>query len=323
MASTVTHAYFVLDVYEKLDIETKRFLMDEKPLLKIAAQGMDPLFFYKIFPGTKGGRIREFGDYFHDHDTYLYFETLINYIKYNGYGHEEDVMAFLIGALSHYILDSNIHPFVIYQSGIFRKEDPSTYSYNMVHGELESLLDCYLISLRTNILPWKFSSHTFCLEKISFSPILEEVINFTFHETFDIHNMTKFYKRSLQDMRSFYRVFRYDPHGFKRTFYQLVDFVCPKTYRKKTPLSYHYKMDVSKFNLDHKVWYHPTSRRIRNKSSILDIYTASVEECVQLIQKIQAYIYSDEGDLKQILKNVSYVTGRETEKHYELKYFAF
>ena len=85
MASSITHSYFILDVYEKLDIETKKFLMDYKNTLKFASQGMDPLFFYKVWYPKKGSRIREFGDYFHDNDTFLYFETLINYIKYNGY----------------------------------------------------------------------------------------------------------------------------------------------------------------------------------------------------------------------------------------------
>lgn len=323
MASSITHSYFILDVYEKLDIETKKFLMDYKNTLKFASQGMDPLFFYKVWYPKKGSRIREFGDYFHDNDTLLYFETLINYIKYNGYGLYPEVMAFLYGALSHYVLDSNIHPFVIYQTGIYKKDDISTLKYNMKHGELESLLDCYLVSLREHTLPWKFESSKFITPKIEISSNLKEVIDFTFKETFDIHNMTKFYIRSLRHMKLFFRIFREDSHGIKLKFYKFVDKICPRTYRRKSPLSYHYKMDVSLFNLDHKTWYHPSSKKIKSKTSILDIYNSSVTECVELIQKIQKYIYHDEGNLKNILKNVSYITGRETEKHYEMKYFSF
>lgn len=323
MASSVTHAYFILDVYDKLDIETKRFLADEKSTLKLAAQGMDPLNFYKVWHPKKGSRIRKFAGFFHDNDTYLYFETLINYIKYNGYGLESDIMAFLYGALSHYVLDSNIHPFVVYKTGEFDKDDPKTFKYNMKHGELESILDCYFISLRERVLPWQMSTSSFVLENIQFSKSLEEVINFTFKETFDINNMTKFYKKSLQHMKLFFKVFREDRHGFKKRFYQVVDFVCPITFRRKTPLSYFYKMDFSLFNLEHKTWYHPTSKKIKNKTSILDIYTSSVFECVKLIEDVQKYIYSNEGELKNILKNVSYCTGRETEKHYQAKYFEF
>ena len=41
MASSITHAYFVLDVYEKLGIKSKELLIGHKELLKTAAQNMD------------------------------------------------------------------------------------------------------------------------------------------------------------------------------------------------------------------------------------------------------------------------------------------
>ena len=34
MPSTITHAYFALDVYERLDLDTKTFLYSEKQWLK-------------------------------------------------------------------------------------------------------------------------------------------------------------------------------------------------------------------------------------------------------------------------------------------------
>lgn len=323
MASSVTHAYFIMDVYEKLDIQTKKLLIDEKPLLRVAAQGMDPFFFYRILSFRKGKRIREFGEFFHNHFCYSYFEVMINYIKYNGYGSNSEVMAFLYGALSHYILDSNMHPFIHYKTGVYDAKNPDTYRYNMLHGEVESMFDAYLISLREHILPGKFRTDLLCLESFRFSPTLQEVIDFTFDEVFQVHSMTKFYTRALSDMRQFFYLFRYDPFGFKRTFYKFVDFICPLSMRRKTPLSYDLKIDYSFFNLEHKVWYHPTSKKIKQRTSILDIYTKSLLECVQTIQQIQDFIYEDKGDLKKILKDVSYSTGRDWKENYELKYFEF
>ena len=311
MASTITHAYFIMDVYEKLNTNIKEFLIDQKELLKTSAQSMDTLFFYNITKFNKGKRIRDFGDYFHDHDTYLFFETLINYIKYNGYGQKPDVMAYLYGMLSHYVLDSNLHPFIVYKTG----------DKNMLHPEVESYFDNYLIKLKEQAVPWKFKCHNFCFNTKKLSPTLKEVINFTYKETFDINNMSKFYLKAIKDMKSFYKIFRYDPTGIKYKFYNLVDFICPKSFRRKSPLSYHLKMNESYYNLDHKTWYNPTTKKIKSNKSILDIYVTSLHECVNLINNINEYIYNDKGNLKDILKNVSYLTGRETEKHYELKYF--
>lgn len=321
MASTVTHTFFILDVYDKLDTKTKKLLIDEKSILKSAAQGMDPFFFYKIITPWKGKRMREFGEFFHDNYTYEFFETLINYIKYNGYARNSQVMAFLYGTLSHYVLDSNIHPFVIYKSGVFDKNNKDSYKYNMMHEEMESMFDNYLISLRLGIKPWKFKVHKFCFEKVEFSSTFKEVIDFSFNQTFGIRNMTKFYSKALKSMKTFFIIFRDDCYGLKRKFYNIVDFICPKSFRRKTPLSYKINLDYSMFNLEHNKWYNPTSKKIKSNKSILDIYTESVFECVSIINKINSYIYDDIGELKDILKNDSYITGRDWTKHYELKFF--
>ena len=36
MPSTATHAYFIMDIYDKLPIERKIFLKDDKELLKVS-----------------------------------------------------------------------------------------------------------------------------------------------------------------------------------------------------------------------------------------------------------------------------------------------
>ena len=38
MPSTATHAYFIMDIYDKLPIERKIFLKDDKELLKVSAK---------------------------------------------------------------------------------------------------------------------------------------------------------------------------------------------------------------------------------------------------------------------------------------------
>ena len=48
MAGTITHAYFSLDLYDKLSIRSKELLVDYKEDLKFFAQNTDVLFFYNI-----------------------------------------------------------------------------------------------------------------------------------------------------------------------------------------------------------------------------------------------------------------------------------
>ncbi|MDO5564981.1 MAG: zinc dependent phospholipase C family protein, partial [Eubacteriales bacterium] len=117
MASTVTHAYFIIDVYNKLDINTKILLKDQKEKLKLFAQSMDTLNFYTSANIKKAKQVRAFAEIFHTKKTNEFIITLINYIKLNYYSNNSEVIAFLYGFISHYILDSTIHPYIYYKTG--------------------------------------------------------------------------------------------------------------------------------------------------------------------------------------------------------------
>src|SRR5574344_569280 len=130
MPSTITHAYFIIDVYEKLDIDTRILLKDQKDKLKIFAQSMDPLNFYTSFKKGKGKKVRAFANTFHTKKTQDYLINLINYIKYNYYSNNPEVIAFLYGMISHYVLDTTTHPYIYYKTGEFNPQDKSTYKYN-------------------------------------------------------------------------------------------------------------------------------------------------------------------------------------------------
>lgn len=326
MPSTITHTYFAMDVYDRLPIDRREFLLDFKGRMKISAQSMDPLFFYNITNFKKGKKVRKFGNYFHTHHVFLFFETLINYIKYNGYGYDPEIMAFLYGMLCHYILDSNTHPYIIYFTGDYHKDKPETLKYNHLHGEVETLIDNYMIQTREQMLPWKFNCIPFCFQFPPMSDSLKEVIDFSFRETFGISHMSDYYDQATKQMKFFFQVFRTDFFGIKKLGYQVIDFICPKTLLRKSVLSYHQKvLDQTKLlNLDHKKWYNPTTKRIHSKESFLDLYLKSMFETVKIINKIDEYIYDDKKiSLKRLLKNNSYVTGLNCEKESELKYFYF
>jgi len=326
MASSLTHAYFILDVYERLGMNSRELLMESKELLKTSAQSMDVLFFYNLTNLKKGKKMRDFGEFFHRHKAFEFFETLINYIKYNGFQYDSEVMAFLYGMISHYILDSTMHPYVVYRTGYFDKEDKETYKYNQFHGEMESYFDNYLVMIRENMKPQKFKCHNFCFNVNNIGDGLKEVIDFTYREVWGVDHFHTYYLTAIRQMRFFYRVFRYDPSGLKRKFYQLIDFICPKYLLRKTPLSYHMPMRKNQWflNLEHKKWYNPTDKRTASNQSLIEIYTSSLDTTVKTIREINQYLYYNKKvNLKKLLGNNSYITGKDCSQKRELKHFEF
>ncbi len=326
MPSTVTHSYFALDVYDRLPIKRKEFLMHHKERMKQAGQSADVFFFYNLTNLKSGKKIRDFGHYFHGHSSFLFFETLINYIKYNGYKNNPEVMAQLYGLICHYVLDSTCHPFIIYHSGQYRKDDPSTLKYNQKHGEMEMLIDNYFIQERNKIKPWKFDVTSFCFQLSPLSSELKEVLDFTYKEVFGIPNISSYYETALKQMRFCFRVFRQDFWGIKRVGYEALDFICPKKYLKKNVVSYHFKVRNKEelLNLNHKKWYYPTTKRKSSTESFLDLYLRALFEAIRIIREVDRYIYTKQKvNLKKVIGNKSYVTGIDCDKENELKYFAF
>lgn len=324
MAGTLTHAYFSLDLYDKLSIRSKELLLDYKEQLKTFSESNDPLFLYNIANLRKGKKIRDFAYYFHRYKSYEFFSTLINYIKYNGYIYNSSVIAYLYGTLSHYVLDTNMHPFIIYKTGYFDRDNKESYKYNMVHEELETYIDNYLVSIREKIKPNKFKCYNFCFNVEKLDKDLIEVIDFTYKEVYGIDNFHKYYLDSIKQAKKFYKKYRYDRFGFKKGFYKVFDKLSPKSSLRTVPLSYKVKNMKEYLNLDNKTWYNPTDKRIRSDKSFIEIYTKSLDKCFNMIDEINKFFYYDKKiNLKKVIDNLSYVDGRDCSKKKELKYFEF
>lgn len=325
MPSTVTHAYFISDVFEKLPINRKVFLKNEVDSFKTFAQSLDPLFFYISINHKKAKKIRSFANYFHNKKTGEYLITLINYIKYNYYSNNPQVMGFLYSMISHYILDSKIHPYIYYKTGNFNPNKKETYKYNAKHHIYETAIDEYLIETREKIPSWKYKHYELLFGNNEYTKDLIEVINFSFRETFNIDDFSKILKKSTKNMKLSYRLFRYDPTKIKLYGYKLINILTPKKVLNPTFLSYHnYTRNVDFLNLQKNKWYYPTNKRKCSNKSFIELYVEALNECVNIIKEIDQYIYNDKKiNLKNLIKNYSYTTGVDLSRKQDLKYFEY
>ena len=326
MAGTITHSYFILDLYDRLSINSKELLMDEKESLKLFSQNTDILNYYNIKNSKKRIKIRNFGRRSQEIKVYEFFSTLINYIKYNNHQYNPQVISYLYGMLSHYVLDSTVNPYIIYKTGKFDKKNKDTYKYNNLRYEVESYLDNYMLRIRKGINPHKFKCYDFCFNVNSFNNELIEVMDFTYKEVFGINNFHNYYLKSIKQMKLFYKRFRYDPIGIKKAFYTLFDIVTPRYFLRKVPISYHInKKNKKRFlNLEHDKWFNPVDKRSKSNESYLELYTKALYKCTNMIQEINKFLYYDKKiNLKKVIGNLSYETGKDCDKVKELKFFEF
>lgn len=322
MPATVTHAYFAKDLYEILPDEIISKLNLDR--IKMFAQSTDSFMFYNILPIRPSNNLRNFQHYFHTHKTNQFFINLLDYVRRYKIN-DVDTYSFIVGFISHYVLDSTVHPYVIYKSGMFNKKDRNTYKYNGIHHFMETFIDNDLIKRRENTDPYKFNISKYCFDKKKFSNDLNNTINYSFYSTFNMKDMSIKYYKSLMQMKTCIKVFRSDRYGIKKFFYKLLDTITPRSVFRFEAISYHYPMvDKHNFlNSNHTLWRNPCDYDIVSTASFIDLYLEALENTSNIIIKVFDYLDGKDIDLEKLFLNKSYVTGLDVDKEKELKYFEF
>ena len=332
MPSSMTHTYFGLDTFEKINDNCKDKIQGSMEYFKTFCQGPDVFYFYHLFIGKNAKIVKNIGSHIHKNDTRKFFITLIHYIHDNNLKNNSSVMSFLYGYICHYFLDTVCHPFIFYKTGNFKVKEPATYKYNTLHADMEFFIDRYLIHERERIEPSKYKIHKQFLNVKNMDKDLKDAINYTFSIfDFDTDKEIKFdkiYLDSIGDMKKFFRIFNYDYFGLKKEFYSLIDFFTPKWITKVKSLSYRgdHEKKISYLNLNKDIWVHPCDKRLKYSYSFMELYDIALNKCVDAIEKIDEMFCKNkinDKELRVIFKNLSYATGMECSKNIKMKYFEF
>lgn len=325
MAGTITHAYFALDVYKKLNKNTKKILKDYKENLKTYAQGPDILFFStNIFNHKK---VKKIGNYIHKHDTKKLFINMITYIKNNNLENNGEIISFLYGYIMHYALDTKVHPYIIYKTGIFNKKKKETYKYNSKHSDMESYIDAFMINKNEKINPNKFKIHKFCFNYNKISKNLSKLIDYSFNKTYEFKNLSFYFKQGLFNMKYLYRILRYDPFNIKINIYKILDRFHTKKSKDFYPISYSYKLNNNSYylNLEHNKWCHPRYNDEIYYDSFLDLYNEAIIDALNIINNVNEFLFysNDISILNKIFLNLSFSSGKECNNKAKNRYFEF
>ena len=328
MPSSMTHSYFAIDVYNKLNNLSKHKIDGYTNRLKTYALGTDPYMFYNLFIGKKNKKSSNIQKMNHTTKTKDYFVNMINYIINNNLENDKDIICYLYGSICHYFLDKTIHPFIFYKTGLFNREDKSTYKYNALHEEMEYYIDFYMIYNREKTIPksYKFYKYIFNIDKLSIE--LSKMIDNIMKETYDVDNSASIYIKSLKHMYIFNKIFNYDKTGIKKKIYKLIDYIQPNKFIRKEELSFNieYNKKIHYLNLDKKEWNHPCNINESYNYSFIELYMSALNKCVDCINNIIIMINNKKIDNKIINKyfdNSSYLTGKDCNDNKKIQYFEF
>lgn len=325
MPSTITHAYFGIDVYNKLNNKSKKNLLPYIEQLKTFAQGPDVLYFYNSINFFKGKNIKNLGHYMHSHNTKDFFVNIISFIKKNHLEEDYEVISYLYGTICHYVLDYTTHPFIFYKTGIVNKKKKETFKYAGLHNDMESYIDAYYIYIKEKIKPRNFKVHKYALNTYKFSSSLSNVINYTFSKTYNYDKASLFYLKSIKQMRIVYYLMRYDPLGIKKIIYKIFNIFIRNPKFKNMSISYNIDPlnKINYLNLNKNYWNNPTNKDIISNDSFIELYDKAIKTALSIIINVNKVIYNnaDIKTLDDIFLNLSYRNGMDCSLNLRMKYF--
>lgn len=314
MPSTITHDYHYKYIYNFTSSDFKNIYSQEiYNEHSIFAQGHDALFFSDFWKLHKFNQKRNKALYLQDH---LFQELCINFtdlLKTYELKDSKTLKLLLYGYIAHHILDSYVHPYIIYETEI-----------NGMHEKVETYFDKYMILQREKKCPNNYKIYKMISNPPKLMEQEMELTNEAFLNTYGFEQFGQTYIDALNQVNLFLRLFRYDPTGIKNLCYCLIDKINP-TNVNLSFLSYnHNDRDLSQYlNNEHHLWFNPSepSAKITSTNSFVELYELATKKTAEIISCLEEAINDNatHNEIQKIVPNVSAVHGLECDLNLPFK----
>ncbi len=300
MPNIWTHILFCEEVVDAIGSKIRPFSQHEN-YMRLGAQGPDPFFYYNFWPWIKEEPVHDVGMALHTSNCGTFLLDMIEAAKESG----SEIKAFVIGFITHHILDRNTHPYIHYRAG---------YEGNN-HQRLEIQIDTLMMEKFQNIKTWR----TPVFKEIDIGRKLNPKITDLLFRLINKHYPSlkrtddSYINKAYRDMLLALKILA-DPTGIKNKL--LGSLISAYSHQ---PI----KDDVDYLNEKKTTWYHPATKEPSDKSFI-ELYQESRLEGIDIVTEVLKYWengaeYSKEK-LERLIGDISYDTGKPLHLKLENKY---
>lgn len=324
MPSITTHHIFSKEVLNQLNKKELNRFKNKLEIYHTFAQSHDYLFYYTF--GKNKKKINSFGHYAHRNNTQNYIVNIIKEIKNSNQENNPELIAYLYGVLTHYVLDTTCHPYIFYKTGVYRKKEKDTRKYFGGHTTIEKNLDAIYYK------KYKNKNYNLCniSKEIIGNPILSNqlinTINNVYKKTYNQDNIGNIYAKSIKDAKLIYKVVINDRFGIKRLLYKFLDLIINKNKKYITNYStYILKPNLSYLNTEKKEWNHPSIPELKYNYSFEDLFNISIEKTTKIIKEVNKVLYENKNieEILEYIPNLDYSTGLPISNNKQLRHFEY
>jgi len=277
----------------------------KKEILYIAAQGPDP--FYYVLSKKYTNKPRKIADLMHDTATGLMLTNIVKEVKRNL---TPETYTFLVGFVSHYVLDITIHPYVYYHVGEYDKNNPETYEYRGLHVKFERSIDYDIMQRDLKKKPHTFKFYKTYFPAYNLPTSVSDIVARTVYETYHIGHSAEIYQLGVQTMQKVLKRYAYDRFGLKKALFKIIDLFNRKQDLLLQDISlYNHTSDFDYINVEHRAWHHPVTNEI-HKDSVLMLYQKALKDAKDMMTEINDYIFNNKKvNFKNLFPNISFNSG--------------
>ncbi len=307
MPDFLTHCLFAEDVLEVLPFSWKQRTAKNKRMLFLGAQGPDP-FFYRgagFWQNDRG--YTRVANRLHTERTDAFLEALFTWTRDDATKDADSMLAYAVGFLSHYALDTQCHPYIFAFGGFaFNTQEKSgDVVYN--HLMLEATVDAILFQRKKNRSVKKEKLWTWLPFDISepieqfYGMVLSSLYGFKDYQVGDV-------ARALRDMKLAQK-FLYDPYGVKEKIMGGLAHAREKHVYVGKPIypTIHEPLAMDYLNESHQPWPDPVLRNTVYTDSFLDLYDQAMIRMQGYVRELELF-FQGKREMQGLVEGFSYDT---------------
>lgn len=308
MPNIYTHVVFAQDLKNTLNEKEQAVLKDREQLYEIGANGPDFLYFHGTSPKKlkEKSHVRKLGSYCHRRGINDFYHELLAVIRRESEADvKQDEIAYAMGHLTHWALDSTTHPYIFWRTG----SGDSISQYR--HHRFESLLDAIILKVKRNQTIKDYKVYKVCEVDIDDVRAIARIYVNCAKKVYGVDLKPHEVLQALNDWAQIQKLL-YDRNGKKLKAFQKVEETIKMSGLVSgmiVPNEPDDPCDVC--NLLHKEWHHPCDADIVSKESFFDLYDHALVRAQKAIDLFWDALEDEtkEADFLAFLNNRNYTKG--------------
>lgn len=325
MPDSRTHILACNEIVE--DIQNNKYksiIKDNIKFYQYGSQGPDIFLYYCALIPSKHKRVMKLSQRLHTDKTGNFIIYCIDKLK--EWKDDDDyniLLCYVLGFITHYALDTSVHPFIYYFGGIYHPDLPQTKKYDVYHKQLEKIIGFIELEKKRGIAAY----NTPLCNEVNIGKDVPKIISkLYFDALYDIYDLEiKNYviDYCYKDMK-FSIKFLMEPNVIKNGIFTIAEYIIRKKTKAKIviyPKKIKDKLDY--LNKEHRKWNHPCNIEEVTQKDVEQLYMEGVKKGIDITNVAIKYLENeiDKDELISSFPNLSYESGKPLDEYKKMLYY--